>query len=389
MSVNEKNAYEITRKLSFPRATGSEGEEKAKKIVIEEFEKIGYKPIKEEFKTSYFNWVFARIIFIPIALIILLMAIFMYIEPWISLIFVAGILTIGLVALRLINGSKIVNKGRIYTTHNIYSKLESPNSKGKIVFMGHWDTKSQTFSSIIRILILVIVLFGGLILTGIYFLLCILVIFFNIQIDDLILHIFLGLSIAIIIPAILNCFNKTENKSPGALDNAASVGTVLELARIFKENPLNNYDLIFLIPGSEELNLGGAIAFIDRHLNEFDPKNTYFINFDGVGSKNAIRLITSYGVPKKNASKKLNDLFMKKAKENNIKINNIWLPFGAWSDYMIAVNRGFEACWLGSDGIIQYVHTPKDSFEKVSEKGLKDAILLTYNVVMELEKEKA
>ncbi|MHA1299942.1 MAG: hypothetical protein ACTSO9_11005 [Candidatus Helarchaeota archaeon] len=95
----------------------------------------------------------------------------MYIEPWVSLIFVVGIVAIGLLALRLINGSKIVNKGRIYTTHNIYAKLDSPNSKGKIIFIGHWDTKSQTFSSIIRIIILVVVLFGGLLLTGIYFLL--------------------------------------------------------------------------------------------------------------------------------------------------------------------------------------------------------------------------
>jgi hypothetical protein len=80
---------------------------------------------------------------------------------------------------------------------------------------------------------------------------------------------------------------------------------------------------------------------------------------------------------------------MNKAKELNIKINNIWLPFGAWADHMAAVARGFDACWLGSDGIIQYVHTPKDSFDKVSKEGLKNAILLTREVVKELEKEMA
>ncbi|MHA1377592.1 MAG: M28 family metallopeptidase [Candidatus Helarchaeota archaeon] len=387
MSVNEENAYEITRRLSFPRAIGSEGEKKAKEIVAEEFNKMEYEVVKEEFKTSYFNWNFARVIFIPISLIILSMAIFMYIEPLISLIFVVGFLVVGLISLQLINGSKVINKGKIYTTHNIYGKLKSSNSTGTIIFMGHWDTKSQTFSSIVRIIIMVVVLFGSLALSFIYLIIAVLTIFFDFE-NELLLHILLGLSIAIIIPAVLNCFNKTENKSPGALDNAASVATVLELARIFKEKSLKNYDLIFLIPGSEELNLGGAIAFIDRHKTEFDRKNTYFINFDGVGSKKAIRLITSYGVPKKNASKKLNTLFLNTAEKLKIKINNIWLPFGAWSDYMIAVNRGFEACWLGSDGIIQYVHTPKDSFEKVSKKGIKNAILLTYNVVLELEKEK-
>jgi hypothetical protein len=136
--------------------------------------------------------------------------------------------------------------------------------------MGHWDTKSQTFSSIIRIILLVTMLFGILIITGIYFIICILMIFFDYQ-NELLLHVLLILAIVIIIPSVLNSFNKTENKSPGALDNAVSVAVVLELARIYKNAPLNNYDLIFLTPGSEELNLGGAISFINKHFKEFDP----------------------------------------------------------------------------------------------------------------------
>lgn len=386
MSIDEENAYEITRKLSFPRIIGSEGEKKAIETVTQEFKKLDFEPILEDFKTSFFNWIFMQIIFIPISAFILSMAIFMYYIPWVSFIFIVSILSIGIFSLRLAGGTTVINRGKIFNTKNIYSELKTPSSKARIVLMGHWDSKSQTFSSIIRIIVLTTVLFGGLILTGIYLILAILKIFLNLE-NELILHILLIWSIGITIPSILNVFNKTENKSPGAIDNAASVATVLELARIFKENPLKNIDIIFLIPGSEELNLGGAIAFLNKHEKEFDPKNTYFINFDGVGSPTTIRLITSYGFPKKNASKKLNDLFMNKANENNIKINNIWLPFGAWSDYMVAVAKGFEACWLASDDIIKYVHTPKDSFDKVSKKGLKDAILLAYSVIQEIENE--
>ncbi|MHA1293171.1 MAG: M28 family metallopeptidase, partial [Promethearchaeota archaeon] len=185
----------------------------------------------------------------------------------------------------------------------------------------------------------------------------------------------------------LNYFNKTGNKSPGAYDNAASVGTLIELANFYKSNPLDNIDFIFISTSSEELNLGGAKTFMLKHKNEFDKKSTYFINFDGIGGTGIIRLITSYGIPRKISSKKLNALFLETAKELNIECKSIYLPTGAWSDYMPIVQNGFEACWLGSQGGLKYVHTPKDNMSLVSKEGLKNGLLLCTHVIKKLDKE--
>ena len=78
MAVNENYAYEVTEKISFPRLVGTEGEMKAREMVAKEFEKIGYKPIREKFMTSFHNWVVAQYAFIPIGLILLLMALTLY-----------------------------------------------------------------------------------------------------------------------------------------------------------------------------------------------------------------------------------------------------------------------------------------------------------------------
>ena len=114
---------------------------------------------------------------------------------------------------------------------------------------------------------------------------------------------------------------------------------------------------------------------------------TYFINFDLIGGKELIRLITSYGIPRKTSSKKLKKLFLQSAKELKINIKDIYLPTGAWSDYMSIVQEGFEACWIGSQPGLKYVHTKKDDMELVSKEGIKNVLLLCLDVIEKLNNE--
>jgi len=273
-----------------------------------------------------------------------------------------------------------------YETENIHTELKSKNSKATILFMGHWDSKSQTFSTIIRIIVMAVPILGALLLLLLYLIFSLLKIIFLI---DLPLFNTILLYISIILSGIglTNYFNKTGNKSPGAIDNATAVGTVIELAKYFKQNPVENIDFYFIIPGSEELNLGGAKTFMKNHHTELDPKSTYCINFDGIGGKGFIRLITSYGIPRKVSSKKLNDLFMQSSKELNITTKSIYLPIGAWSDFMPVIQYGFEACWLASKGGEQYVHTKRDNMSIISKEGLKKGLDLTLDVVKKLNDE--
>ncbi len=384
MEIDENNAYRITERLSFPRLIGTEGEKKAIEIVIDEFQKAGYKVIREEFETSFFNWILARFIFLPLSAILILAAYLLMISPISSIFLSISLLLVGMYATRF-SGSGEEPRGKKYITENIYGKLISPDAKLDVLYMAHWDSKSQTFSSLLRIIIFIIAIFGALILSLLNIIGGIISLTGNL--DPNYYWAVLISSIVVGIIASLNVFNKTGNESPGALDNAASVGVMLELARYFKANPPTHINLTFISTGSEELNLGGANAFIRNHKNELDPVRTYFINFDGIGGKGIIRLITSYGFPKKSSSDKLNTLFLDVAKELGIVCKSIWLPVGAWSDYMPVIKAGFEACWLASQGSMLNVHRASDNMETISKTGLKNALLLNIGVIEKLDSE--
>ncbi|MHA1651205.1 MAG: M28 family metallopeptidase [Candidatus Helarchaeota archaeon] len=384
MEIDENNAYRITERLSFPRLIGTEGEKKAIEIVIDEFQKAGYKVIREEFETSFFNWILARFIFLPLSAILILAAYLLMISPISSIFLSISLLLVGMYATRF-SGSGEEPRGKKYITKNIYGKLISPDAKLDVLYMAHWDSKSQTFSSLLRIIIFIIAIFGALILSLLNIIGGIISLTGNL--DPNYYWAVLISSIVVGIIASLNVFNKTGNESPGALDNAASVGVMLELARYFKANPPKYINLTFISTGSEELNLGGANAFIRNHKDELDPTRTYFINFDGIGGKGVIRLITSYGFPKKSSSDKLNTLFLEVAKELGIVCKSIWLPVGAWSDYMPVIKAGFEACWLASQGSMLNVHRASDNIETISKTGLKNALLLNIGVIKKLDSE--
>ncbi len=69
--------------------------------------------------------------------------------------------------------------------------------------------------------------------------------------------------------------------SPGANDNAASVGTVLALAERLQQQPLLNTDVWLAFTGCEETSGGGIVAFIDQTGDQF--KNAWFLDFEMVG----------------------------------------------------------------------------------------------------------
>ncbi|MFO8017293.1 MAG: M28 family peptidase [Promethearchaeia archaeon] len=388
MSINEENAYRITERLSFPRLVGSDGEKKAKKVVFDEFKKAGYNKVeREQFKTSLFNWILARYIFIPIAALLILTTLSFYFNHWVTLIFIGITVLILMRVLIFMDSSTITlskNEENNFETENFYTVLENKDPKGTVIFMAHWDSKSQTFPSAVRILILVIAAVGSFALLLVLLILSILKIFFPFE-NPMLNHTLLIICIVLSIIGLLNYFNKTGNNSPGAFDNAASVGTVIELARYYKSNPLANLSCIFLSTSSEELNLGGAKDFIQRHADDFNRDTTYFINYDGIGGSGFIRLITSYGIPRKTSSKELNRLFTETAEDLEIPLRDIYLPTGAWSDFMPMVKKGFKACWLASQEGVSYVHTPKDTLKLVTKEGLRNGLQLTINAVKKLD----
>ena len=388
--LNVDNVYRITERLAFPRLIGSEGEKKAIEIVVDEFKNVGFTQIsRDQFTTSFYNWRFVRFIFLITGTLLILLAFSTYISPFLTFGLVIFAFFFSFKALGITDASKIKlckNAKYNYETENIFTELKSKNSNAKVIFMGHWDSKSQSFSGSTRIMIFLISVFGTLILMISYLVLSLLAIFINLHIPIL-NNILLLVCIIIALIGAINYFNKTGNMSPGAFDNAAAVGTLIELARYYKLNPINNVDLLFLSTGSEELNVGGAKHFIQKYKDKIERDSTYFINLDLIGGNELIRLIASYGIPRKVSSKKLNKLFLDSSKKLNIKVKDIYAPTGAWSDYMPIVNAGYEACWLGSQPGLKFVHTKNDTMDLISKEGLKNILDLCVDVVKKLENE--
>ena len=388
--IEVENAYRITERLAFPRLIGSEGEKKAIETIVDEFKNAGYESInRHEFSTSYHNFIYLRYIFLILGTGLVLLGLSLYINPLLTLGLIAISLFFSFKALQTATSAKIKLSTKIrnnYETENIWVDLKSKNSRGKVIFMGHWDSKSQSFPTSTRIMIFLIFTFSSLILYMLYCILSLLKILINFNLPIL-NNILLDACLIIALIGALNYFNKTGNNSPGAFDNAAAVGSIIELARYYKKNPTNNINLTFLSPGSEELNLGGAIHFIHQFKDKLNSNSTFFINLDFIGGAELIRLTSSYGIPRKNSSEKLNTLFLESAKEKQIKIKEIYSPTGVWSDFMPVVQEGFEACWLGSEPGLKFVHTERDDMKLVSKEGIKNILTLCVDVIKRLDNE--
>ena len=388
--LNENNAYRITERLCFPRLAGSLGEKKAVSIIEEEFKKAGYTQVeREKFKTSLYTWKLAEYFFLFSSLMIIILALSFYSFPIVNLILSVIMLIVMLRYLTSINNPKIQlfrNQEKNIDTENIYVELKAVEPRMKIVILAHHDTKSQVLTSYLRMILIIIMVFGGFILLLIYPIFSLLKIFlnFNFILIDNILMIF-ALFIAVIVG--INFFNKTRNESPGAIDNAASVGSVMELARYYKNNPKKNVNFTFLITGSEELNRGGAYDFITKHENEFNKKNSFFIDFDLVGGKGSIFIVSADGVPKKVNKSRLIEYYIKSGQKLNINVDSKYIPTGAWGDHTPFISKGFEACFIGSTGSQKKVHTKYDTMDLVSKQGLQNILNLTVEVIDMIKKD--
>jgi Zn-dependent M28 family amino/carboxypeptidase len=90
---------------------------------------------------------------------------------------------------------------------------------------------------------------------------------------------------------------KVGNASPGAIDNASGVGTVLHLAECLTARPDpsanpeqaldNRIGVTLLITSAEEFGLLGAAAYLKQHASRLrqhaESGGLYVLNFDGVG----------------------------------------------------------------------------------------------------------
>jgi len=281
-------AFGHVKRLGYPRRVATPQERRAARYILRTFAALGLGRRRETFPVPLLaREVGTRVVFAVCAIAVLLGAWVVTARPlvaaacWVA----AGILVNAPWRLAHALGSGWPTRA---TSQNLVATLPNPDAAedvvpARVVFMAHYDTKSQALPTGIRVgLVIVATAACGLLAAG-----------------------GLGASVGIsspwegIVPALPAAVvailaalsaNVTGNLSPGALDNATGLGTLLELARTWRPRPGEPVEALWVATGAEEVGLDGARDFLRRHEGWWREKPTLLINLDSVGAGDRLYL---------------------------------------------------------------------------------------------------
>jgi hypothetical protein len=156
----------------------------------------------------------------------------------------------------------------------------------------------------------------------------------------------------------------TGNASPGALDNASGVATVLALAESERERD----DVAFLITDAEELGLVGARA-IARKLNPVFG----VINIDGIDDDGPVYVLEKFGLPPRHIAPHLVASILQAADTMNLPAQRRNVPFGLMLDHLPLARAHLPAVTVmrGSFASLRRVHRPVDDLNHMSGAGIE------------------
>jgi putative aminopeptidase FrvX len=156
-----------------------------------------------------------------------------------------------------------------------------------------------------------------------------------------------------------------RSRSPGALDDASGVGTVLMVAQSLPQQ----LALGVVLTSAEELGLAGARAWVRGR------GAVHAINVDGVDDVGALRLTWTRRRPTA-----LLDLLTVRATEAGMPVRVGRLIPGALLDGVALADAGWQVVTVsrGTLATVARIHTPRDSLEHLSGEG----IAITASIVL-------
>jgi hypothetical protein len=273
--------------LCDPRRTGTPGERRAARYIAAEFAALGLTWRKEPFAVPRT----AIAIFNGLALLGSALLLFIGVRLGVSSPILAAACWCGAGA--LLNGPWRLTRtfGRRLPSRIVSANLvaslpddDPDEAPARVVFMAHYDSKSQVLPTGIRVglVVLASALCGLLAAVGLGAALG------NTHFMRSMLPGALSACVAAVL-AILAA-NVTGNCSPGALDNGSGLGTLLELARTWRPQAGMPAEVYFVATGAEEDGLVGARDFLDRRGTWWREKPTLLINLDSVGAGDRVCL---------------------------------------------------------------------------------------------------
>lgn len=275
-----ERAFVHVQRLCHPRGLGTPGELRAIEYVSEEFKGAGLDVHHEPFRLSHFPAaVGSRLVFTVCAVLAVMGALLAPRQPILALICWA-------MAAYLVNAPWRVtywlggNWPPFANSANLIARLPTLRSEApaRVVFMAHYDTKSQLVPTAIRVILVTAV-------TAICIFLAALALLSAVGHPGPLQTAGNWLPTIIVVVALMGLMaNMTGNRSPGALDNGSAVGSLLELARTWRPKLEAPADVLWVATGAEEHGLHGAFTFLASHGHLWNDKPTLLINLECVGA---------------------------------------------------------------------------------------------------------
>ncbi len=176
-------------------------------------------------------------------------------------------------------------------------------------------------------------------------------------------------------------------QTPGANDNASSVGVALELARYYQAHPLKHTRVWVVFTGAEETGCHGAAAFLTENGDQL--LQGYAIALEGVGIKSPAYSIREGMLGSYRSNKELVRMAERAERANpGLGLRPVKLRAG-YTEAGLASKRGYRALALvGTDsgGFLPNWHLQDDTAGHIREEALAAAFEATTAILGELDK---
>jgi hypothetical protein len=370
-------ALATAHRLAFPRYPGTEGDERAIRLVADELRTAGLEVAVEEF--TYDVRPAFRALRAVLATCAFLFAASTWLAasaPGISLVLIGLGFAAGATLLAWAPWAERIYRGEGPTrTANVVGRRPAAGPpRLTLVLLAHHDSKSQNLTFPVRIGLTLLALAGGLTHA------VALAAAAGAALGPSWLVTASGLTAAAAL-AVLSTL-KSGNKSPGGVDNAGSVGIVLELARVLPPRIPDDVELVFLSPGAEEDHMVGAMRWLDAHLAELRGRPLWALNFDGAGSPGRLVLLNRYGAGRQLAPR-LAALTRRVAAELDVPVRSVMMPPAMGIDSIPFAHRGVECLSLSSGSLgraTMAIHSAADVAEHLDRGTVARALDLAVGV---------
>ncbi|TNF70995.1 MAG: M28 family peptidase [Acidobacteria bacterium] len=382
MRVDAERIEREASALAFPRYPGTEGDQRAIEMVAGWLREAGLEVSCEEFTYDIGPAFRAlRVLLLGTGLLVAVAGILAQPQPQIA----AWCLALALLAGGVLLGwspwlERLYSREGSTRTANVIGRRRCRQPRLSLVFVAHHDSKSQNLTLPYRAGLTILTLVGSLGLAALLIL--------GLAVGQVSGPAWLGPLLGGVAAASLATLStlKSGNRSPGGVDNAGSVGILMELARVLPGELPADVEAIFLSTGAEEDHMVGAMRWLDRHVSLLSGRPTYALNLDGAGIPGRAVLLERYGVGR-SFSPFLSKMARRAAERLEIPLRGTLLPPAMGIDAIPFVHRGIPCVTFTSGSLgpaVVAVHSADDHAENLDRDALERVARLVAATALDL-----